>query len=42
LLMARGQAIEARAIVEPLFNSMTEGFDTRDVVDAKQLMEDLS
>jgi tetratricopeptide (TPR) repeat protein len=42
LLMARGQAIEARAIVEPLFDSMTEGFDTRDLVDAKQLMEDLS
>ncbi len=42
LLAAREQAAEARAIVEPLLKSMPEGFDTRDLVDAKQLLEDLS
>jgi adenylate cyclase len=42
LLAASGKAAEARAIVEPLFKSMTEGFDTRDLVDAKQLVENLS
>jgi predicted ATPase len=42
LLSASGKSAEARAIVEPLLKSMTEGFDTREFVDAKQLMEDLS
>ena len=42
LLAARGKGAEARAIVEPLLKSMTEGFDTLDLVEAKQLVEDLS
>ncbi len=42
LLAARGNAAEARTLVEPLLKNMTEGFDTRDLVDAKQLVEDLS
>jgi tetratricopeptide (TPR) repeat protein len=42
LLLARGKGIEARGIVEPLLKSMTEGFDTRDFVDARQLVADLS
>ena len=42
LLAARGKAIDARAIVAPLLESMTEGFDTREFVDAKRLMEELS
>ena len=42
LLAARGNGAEARTLVEPLLMSMHEGFDTRDLVDAKQLMEELS
>ena len=42
LLLARGKGIEARGIVEPLLKSTTEGFDTRDCVDATQLVADLS
>jgi tetratricopeptide (TPR) repeat protein len=42
LLAARGMVAEARALVEPLLKNMTEGFDTRDLVDAMQLVEDLS
>jgi tetratricopeptide (TPR) repeat protein len=42
LLAARGEATEARAMVEPLLKDMTEGFDTREFIDAKQLVEGLS
>ncbi len=42
LLLARGKAIEAKGIVEPLLKSVTEGLDTRDIVDARQLVTDLS
>ena len=42
LLAARGKAIDARALVDPLLKRMTEGFDTREFVDAKRLMEELS
>jgi tetratricopeptide (TPR) repeat protein len=41
LLVARGKSIEARGIVEPLLKNMTEGFDTRDYVDATRLVADL-
>jgi len=42
LLASRGNAAEARMIVEPVLNSMTEGFDTREFRDARQLVEALS
>ncbi|MGO9607835.1 MAG: ATP-binding protein [Candidatus Binataceae bacterium] len=41
LLAACGKVAEARATVEPHLKSMTEGFDTRDLVEAKQLVEAL-
>ncbi len=42
LLAARGNDAEARTIVEPLVKGMTEGFDTREFVSARQLVEELS
>ena len=42
LLAELGNAAEARTIVEPVLKSMTEGFGTREFVDAKRLMEELS
>ena len=41
LLASRGNAAEARTIIEPVLNSMTEGFDTREFVEAKELAEGL-
>ena len=41
LLAASGRATEARAMVEPLLQSIREGLDTRDLRDAKQLMDQL-
>jgi len=41
-LAARGNAGDARAIVDPLLKSMTEGFDTREFADAKRLIQELS
>jgi predicted ATPase len=42
LLLTRRQAMEAKGIVEPLLKSITEGFDTRDLMEARQLVEELS
>jgi tetratricopeptide (TPR) repeat protein len=36
-----GRAAEARALLAPLYASFTEGFDTRDLVEAKALLEEL-
>jgi len=36
-----GRAAEARPLLAPLYASFTEGFDTRDLVEAKALLEDL-
>ena len=41
LLASRGNTAEARTIIEPVLNSMTEGFDTREFGDAKELAEGL-
>jgi len=41
LLEARGRRAAAKKLVEPLFNSINEGFDTRDLTEAKELLERL-
>ena len=38
----RNKSNEARALLEPIHNWFTEGFDTPDLKDAKALLEDLS
>ena len=37
----QGKSEEARALLEPIYNWFTEGFDTPDLVDAKLLLDDL-
>jgi class 3 adenylate cyclase/predicted ATPase len=41
LLRSHGRAADARALVAPLYGSFTEGFDTRDLVEAKLLLAEL-
>jgi len=37
----RGKRAEAGALLAPVYNGFTEGFDTQDLRDAKTLLEDL-
>jgi class 3 adenylate cyclase/predicted ATPase len=41
LLRDQGRAAEARALLAPIYGTFTEGFDTRDLQDAKALREEL-
>jgi predicted ATPase len=41
-LRAHGRTAEARELLAPLYASFTEGFDTRDLQDAKALLDDLA
>ena len=41
LLRAQGEPVEARAVLAPVYACFTEGFDTRDLVEAKALLEEL-
>jgi predicted ATPase len=41
LLQAQGRGTEARELLAPLYASFTEGFDTRDLREAKALLEEL-
>jgi predicted ATPase len=38
----QGQAQQARELLAPVFEWFTEGFDTRDLKEAKALLEDLA
>ena len=40
-LTERGRVAEARRLLAPLYASFTEGFDTRDLVEAKALLDEL-
>jgi hypothetical protein len=42
LLCAQRKSAEARALLVPLYASFTEGFDTRDLREAKALLEELA
>jgi predicted ATPase len=39
---ARGKRDEARDLLSPVYDWFTEGFDTRDLKDAKALLEELA
>ncbi len=41
LLVLRGHRSAAREMVEPIFKSIAEGFDTHDLTDARELLEQL-
>jgi len=41
LLRAQGRANEAHAVLAPVYAWFTEGFDTRDLIDAKALLDEL-
>ncbi len=41
MLRASGDPIAARALLSPLYNWFTEGFDTPDLKDAKALLDEL-
>jgi predicted ATPase len=38
----QGKAQRARELVEPVYGWVTEGFDTRDVKEAKALLQELA
>jgi hypothetical protein len=38
----QGKRAEARALLAPLYNGFTEGFDTPDLKDAKELLDGLN
>src|SRR5437773_6817546 len=40
-LQAQGRAVEARDLLAPIYGWFTEGFDTRDLREAKALLEEL-
>jgi class 3 adenylate cyclase/tetratricopeptide (TPR) repeat protein len=40
LLQAQGSRDEARALLQPVYDWFTEGFDTKDLMDAKALLEE--
>jgi predicted ATPase len=42
LLRNQGKAGEARDLLAPVYRWFTEGFDTRDLKDAKALLEELA
>src|SRR5262249_7095956 len=42
LRRSQGKPAEGRAVLEPVYRSFTEGFDTADLKDAKALLEELS
>jgi predicted ATPase len=42
LLRDRGRSDEARALLAPVYEGFTEGFDTADLKDAKALLEELA
>jgi tetratricopeptide (TPR) repeat protein len=42
LMAERGERDGARELVDPIFNSFTEGFDTPDLSDARSLLDELS
>src|SRR5439155_1003660 len=41
MLQAEGRAAEARDLLAPLYRTFTEGFDTRDLREAKALLDEL-
>jgi predicted ATPase len=42
MLKKRGNLAEAQDLIAPLYATFTEGFDTADLKDAKELLEELS
>jgi len=42
ILRGRGNFAEARDLLEPLYSSFSEGFDTADLKDAKALLDELA
>jgi predicted ATPase len=42
MLRKRGDRVEARDLLAPLYAGFTEGFDTADLRDAKVLLDELS
>ncbi len=42
LLRDTGRRDEARSILAGIYNWFTEGFDTRDLIEAKTLLEELN
>jgi len=42
LLRDQGKRDEARELLAPVYGWFTEGFDTRDLKEAKRLLEELS
>lgn len=38
----QGKRTEARDLLAPVYATFTEGFDTRDLIDAKALLEELT
>ena len=41
LLQTQGKPTEARGLLAPIYAWFTEGFDTRDLIEAKALLEEL-
>jgi predicted ATPase len=41
LWQSQGKTVEARNLLVPIYNLFTEGFDTKDLKDAKAMLEDL-
>ena len=41
LLASQGRRDEARAMLAEIYHWFTEGFDTRDLIEAKTLLEEL-
>jgi predicted ATPase len=37
-----GKVAEARALLAPVFGSFTEGFDTRDLIEARAILDELA
>jgi predicted ATPase len=42
LLHERGNSVEARELLTPLYNQFSDGFDTRDLRRARELLEQLN
>ena len=42
MLGKRGKRAEARDLLAPVYATFTEGFDTRDLIEAKALLEELA